>query len=51
MPALRFAAIALAVACLTGAAPVGKGDPAKVELPVPAKSLVVVQVNGDRFRA
>jgi hypothetical protein len=49
MAALRFAATALVVACLTGhspAAPVGKGDPAKVELPVPARSLVVVQVNG-----
>lgn len=46
MPALRFAATALVVACLTGAAPVGKSDPAKLELPIPAKSLVVVQVNG-----
>ncbi|HVK19680.1 MAG TPA: hypothetical protein VM533_22295 [Fimbriiglobus sp.] len=47
MPALRIAT--LMVACLAGtaaAAPVGKGDWAKTELPVPAKSLVVVQLNG-----
>jgi hypothetical protein len=49
MAVLRLTVTALTVVCLTSnmlAAPVGKGDPAKVELPVPAKSLVVVQVNG-----
>ncbi len=40
------AVAALASATVAPAAPVGKGDLSKVELPVPDKALVVVQVNG-----
>jgi hypothetical protein len=42
---IALAAVA-ALAPAAPAAPVGKGDLSKVELPVPDKSLVVVQVNG-----
>ncbi len=45
--AIHLLLIAVAfLATPAAAAPVGKGDPAKTELPVPANALVVVQLHG-----
>ncbi len=46
LPAFALSAILLANNPTLALAPIGKPDPAKVELPVPAKAMVVAQVQG-----